>query len=122
MIVSLPKGRVSVVVPFDQRVIVPEPNSCVVPVMTLPLLSRSVMIDPLPNGRVVLVDPSERFVIVPEPNGCVVPVRGLVIERLGGDAAKELVDASTNARTIASEMSSLAIFRPHKFTGPVCLH
>jgi hypothetical protein len=32
------------------------------------------------------------------------------------------VDASTNARTIASEMSSLAIFRPHKFTGPVCLH
>lgn len=109
VIAPLPNGRVSVVVPFDHRVVVPEPNFCVLPVIVLPLLSRSVVIEPLPNGRVLLLDPSERFVIVPEPNFCVVPVRGLLIELLGGSAAKEALDANTIARVTASDVRIFVI-------------
>ena len=74
VVVPLPNGRVWVVEPSDQRVIVPEPNWDVVPVIVLPLRSRCVVVVPLPNGRVWVVDPSDQRVIVPEPNGDVVPV------------------------------------------------
>jgi hypothetical protein len=79
-----PKGRVSVVVPSDQRVIVPEPNFCVCPVTVRPSRVRSVVIEPEPNGRVWLLEPSERLVIEPEPNGVVVPVRGGALPARGG--------------------------------------
>ena len=88
---------------------VPEPNFCVVPVRILPFLSRSVVIPPLPKGRVVLQEPSERFVMVPEPKSRVVPVRGLLIELLGGVAAKESAEASRTARATASDMRTIVI-------------
>jgi hypothetical protein len=73
-----------VVVPSDQRVIVPEPNFCVCPVIVRPSRVRSVVNEPEPNGRVWLLEPSERFVIVPEPKGVVVPVRGGALPARGG--------------------------------------
>ena len=79
-----PKGRVSVVVPSDQRVIVPEPNFCVCPVTVRPSRPRSVVIEPEPKGLVSLVVPSDRRVIDPEPKGVVVPVLGPVTPDRGG--------------------------------------
>ena len=65
----LPKGRVAVLDPSERRVMVPEPNGCVVPVTVLLLFSRSVMISPSPNGWV-------SFVVPPRPlrGKCVVQI------------------------------------------------
>jgi hypothetical protein len=88
-----PKGRVCVVVPSDQRVIVPEPNFCVWPVIVRPSRVRSVVIDPEPKGRVWLVEPSERFVIEPEPNGRVCADRGCPSPARGGVGSAALAAA-----------------------------
>ncbi|MBM4092302.1 MAG: hypothetical protein FJ276_23170 [Planctomycetes bacterium] len=115
----LPKGRVVVVVPLDHRVMVPDPNRCVVPVIVFPLLSRSVVIEPLPKGRVVLRDPSERFVIVPDPNRCVVPVRDCLIELLGGSAASARTEAPTKA-TNSNSLTQLCMV-PSRFVGRIII-
>ena len=71
----------------SRRVIVPEPNFCVVPVVVFRAPPRSSVIEPEPKGRVRVCVPSDQRVIVPEPNFCVFPVtvlpsgrRSVVIE------------------------------------------
>ncbi len=65
--------------------------------------------EPLPNGRVEPREPSDRYVNVPEPNFCVAPVRGLLIELLGGFAAKESVATATMPRTTEKAATVLII-------------
>ena len=74
VIVPLPKGFVVLCEPSERWVSVPLPNLCVVPVIVLPFLSRSVVSVPLPNFSERVVDPSDHLVMVLEPNWCVVPV------------------------------------------------
>jgi hypothetical protein len=102
VIVPDPNGLDRVSVPSDQRVIVPDPNFCVLPVTVFPSARRSVVIDPEPKGLVCALDPSERRVIDPDPNRLVVPVRGPASPIRGGvggcSAAAE--SAASNTTTI----------------------
>ena len=107
MIVPEPNGRVSVVVPSDQRVIVPLPNFCVLPVMVLPSRPRSVVIEPEPKGLVWLLVPSERFVMVPEPNWLVVPLRGWAIPARGGVGSAAARRPAANPRSMQAQSESV---------------
>ena len=72
--VPLPNFRVWDVDPSERLVMVPSPNFWVIPLMDLPSLVWSVVMNPLPNFLVCDVVPSDQRVIVPSPNLLVMPV------------------------------------------------